>query len=59
MNKVLIDTNIYSLAMKGDDAVIRIIRKIGQIGISTISIGELLSGFKNGSREETNCSPCL
>ena len=56
MNKVLIDTNIYSLAMKGDDAVIRIIRKIGQIGISTISIGELLSGFKNGSREETNRS---
>jgi tRNA(fMet)-specific endonuclease VapC len=51
---VLIDTNIYSLAMKGDADVVRALRKIDQIGFSTISIGELLSGFRGGSREARN-----
>jgi tRNA(fMet)-specific endonuclease VapC len=54
MKKVLIDTNIYSLAMKGDQPVIEHLRKIDKIGISTISIGELFSGFKGGVREEKN-----
>ena len=54
MKKVLIDTNIYSLAMRGDPEVTVTLRKIDQIGISTISIGELLSGFRGGSREEKN-----
>lgn len=54
MKKVLIDTNIYSLAMKGDDAVVAALRKIDLIGFSAISIGELLSGFKGGSHETRN-----
>jgi len=54
MKKVLIDTNIYSLAMKGDLDVTGKLRKIDQIGISTISIGELVSGFKGGNKEEKN-----
>jgi tRNA(fMet)-specific endonuclease VapC len=54
MKKVLIDTNIYSLAMKGDQTIIENLRKIDQIGISIISIGELFSGFKGGVREEKN-----
>ena len=54
MKKVLIDTNIYSLAMKGDDAVVAALRKIELIGFSAISIGELLSGFKGGRRETRN-----
>ena len=52
MKKVLIDTNIYSFAMKGDTGVVSTLRKIDLIGISTISIGELFSGFEGGSREE-------
>ena len=52
MKKVLIDTNIYSFAMKGDTGVVSTLRKIDLIGISTISIGELFSGLKGGSREE-------
>jgi len=51
MNKVLIDTNIYSYAMKGDAEVVNAINRIDVIGISTISLGELLSGFK-GSRQQ-------
>ncbi len=54
MKKVMIDTNIYSLAMRGKPRVVDLLRKIDQIGISTISVGELFSGFKAGSREEKN-----
>ena len=51
MKKVLIDTNIYSLAMKGDDNVVDALRRIDLIGFSAISVGELYSGFKGGSRK--------
>jgi tRNA(fMet)-specific endonuclease VapC len=54
LKKVLIDTNIYSLAMKGESPVVEILRQVDVIGISTISIGELYSGFTNGSREAEN-----
>jgi tRNA(fMet)-specific endonuclease VapC len=54
MKKVLIDTNIYSMAMRGDAKVVDRLRKVDRIGICAISIGELLSGFKAGSREEEN-----
>lgn len=54
MKRVLIDTNIYSLAMKGEKSVTEKLKQIDRIGFSVISIGELLSGFKGGSREEKN-----
>lgn len=54
MKKVMIDTNIYSLAMKGDPQVIEVLQRIKQIGISAVSIGELFSGFRAGSREKRN-----
>jgi tRNA(fMet)-specific endonuclease VapC len=51
MKNVLIDTSIYSLAMKGEPNIVDILRRIERIGISTISLGELFSGFKAGSKE--------
>ena len=54
MNKILIDTNIYSSAFKGDPEVITTLRYVSHIGITSISIGELLSGFKAGNREKEN-----
>jgi len=54
MKKVLIDTNIYSLAMKGDVEVVNTLRNIDRIGFSTISIGELLFGFRAGKYETKN-----
>ena len=54
MKKVLIDTNIYSFAMKGDVDVVNALRRIDVIGFSAISIGELFSGFKGGKRETEN-----
>ena len=54
MRRLLIDTNIYSYALKGDDEVVEVLKKAEQIGISVISIGELLSGFKGGGKEQKN-----
>ncbi len=54
MRKLLIDTNIYSFALRGDANTINILKKAREIGISTISIGELLSGFKGGGKEAEN-----
>ena len=51
---MLIDTNIYSLAMRGDAEVVDTLRRTRSIGISVISIGELLSGFKAGKKERKN-----
>ena len=54
MRRLLIDTNIYSYALKGDGDVVDVLRKAEEIGFSVISIGELLSGFKGGGREQIN-----
>jgi tRNA(fMet)-specific endonuclease VapC len=54
MRRLLIDTNIYSYALRGDDSVVEVLKKAEHIGISVISIGELLSGFKGGGREQKN-----
>jgi len=54
MKKVMIDTNIYSLAMKGDQETTDLLRKVDSIGISVISIGELTAGFQAGNRVDKN-----
>jgi tRNA(fMet)-specific endonuclease VapC len=54
MNKILIDTNIYSCALRGDPEIVKVLRRVSHIGVSAVSIGELLSGFKGGNREKEN-----
>jgi tRNA(fMet)-specific endonuclease VapC len=54
MSKLLIDTNIYSEALRGNAEIVAILRQVSHIGISSISIGELLSGFRAGNREKEN-----
>lgn len=54
MKNVLIDTNIYSYAMRGDSETVSVLQRAGKIAICTVSIGELLSGFKAGNREREN-----
>jgi len=56
MRQILIDTNIYSKALVGDQSIIDTLRKQAEIGFSVISIGELLSGFKGGNKETKNKS---
>ena len=45
---------IYSHALKGDPEVVQVLRQVLHIGISVVSIGELLSGFKDGNKEQEN-----
>ena len=54
MNDLLIDTNIYSHAMRGHAQVVLVLRQASQVAISSISVGELLSGFKGGKHEQKN-----
>jgi predicted nucleic acid-binding protein len=54
MNRMLIDTNIYSHALRGTADVVEVLRGANLIAVSAISIGELLSGFKGGKREKQN-----
>ena len=54
MSALLIDTNIYTHALKGDSDVVSTLQKASSIAVSSISIGELLSGFKGGKREDKN-----
>lgn len=54
MSTLLIDTNIYTHALKGDSQVVSILQKASSIAVSSISVGELLSGFKGGKREDKN-----
>jgi tRNA(fMet)-specific endonuclease VapC len=54
VKSVLIDTNIYSHAMEGDPESVIVLQQASEIGICSISIGELLSGFKAGEKERKN-----
>lgn len=54
MNEFLIDTNIYSHALRAEPAVVSLLQRASRIVMSSISIGELLSGFKGGVREQKN-----
>ena len=54
MNKILIDTNIYSNLLRGNTEVNKNLQQVSHIGISVVSIGELLSGFRAGNRIKAN-----
>ncbi len=54
MRRILIDTNIYSDAFRGDEDAIAVLRRADEIGFSVISMGELIAGFKGGGREKEN-----
>ncbi len=54
MSGLLIDTNIYTHALKGDPQVVSVLQKTSRIAITSISLGELLPGFKGGNQEHKN-----
>ena len=54
--KLLLDTNAYSALMLGSQAVTREVRRAERIYLSSIVVGELLYGFRNGTRYSENRS---
>ena len=54
--RVLLDSNAYSRVMRGDEQTAVVVRDATEILMSAVVIGELLYGFRNGSRFDRNAS---
>ncbi|MCL4537786.1 MAG: type II toxin-antitoxin system VapC family toxin [Nitrospirae bacterium] len=54
MKRILIDTNTYAAFKRNDHHALQVFRTVEYIGVNIIVIGELLSGFKGGSKEAKN-----
>jgi tRNA(fMet)-specific endonuclease VapC len=52
--KVLLDTNAYTALFRAHPGVAERVRRADQVLVSTVVAGELLFGFRNGSRYEAN-----
>ena len=52
--RVLLDSNAYSRLMRGDDQTAAVVRDATEVLMSAVVIGELLYGFRNGSRFDKN-----
>ena len=52
--RILLDSNGYSRLMRGDSQVAAVVRDATEILMSAVVIGELLYGFRNGSRFDRN-----
>lgn len=52
--RVLLDTNAYSALRRGHDFVAEQVRSSEEVLLSSVVVGELLFGFRNGSRYDEN-----
>jgi tRNA(fMet)-specific endonuclease VapC len=52
--RVLLDTNAYSALRRGHEVVSEHARRAEKVYMSTVVAGELLFGFRNGTRYEEN-----
>jgi predicted nucleic acid-binding protein len=54
MTRILLDTSAYSAFMRGGDEALRAIQEADEICVNPIIIGELLAGFRKGTRRKEN-----
>ena len=52
--RVLLDTNAYTALLRGHSDVAGLVRRANEVLISPVVVGELLFGFRNGTRYEAN-----
>jgi len=52
--RVLLDTSGYSAFKRGHAGVVELLRTASLIALNAVVLGELLSGFDGGAREERN-----
>ena len=52
--RILLDSNAYSRLMRGDEQTAAVVRDATEILMSAIVVGELLYGFRSGSRFDRN-----
>lgn len=51
---LLLDTNAYTALMKGDAATAERVRQAKEVLLSAVVVGELLYGFRYGTRHQDN-----
>lgn len=54
MKQILLDTNAYTKLLSGDTTVLDILGRAETVYMSIFVIGELLAGFKGGTKEQNN-----
>ena len=54
--RILLDSNAYSRMMQGDDQTAALVRDATEILMSAVVLGELLYGFRNGTRFDRNAA---
>lgn len=54
MRTVLLDTNAYVRFLAGDEKVLTCIAQAGRVYISVFVLGELVAGFRAGTKEKQN-----
>jgi tRNA(fMet)-specific endonuclease VapC len=54
MKNILIDTNFYVAFKRSHQTAVEVLRQAEYIGMSIVVLGELLAGFRCGSREPEN-----
>ena len=52
--KRLLDTNAYAALKRGHEEIAALVRDSTELVFSTVVLGELLFGFRNGSRYQKN-----
>lgn len=54
MKRILLDTNAYAAFKKNDGDAVNTLKTTEYIGVNIVVLGELLSGFKGGTKELIN-----
>jgi len=54
MKRIIIDTNFYVAFKRKDPSTVELMRRAEYIAVNSIILGELLAGFRCGSKEEQN-----
>lgn len=54
--RILLDSNAYSRLMRGDEQTAVVVRDSTEVLMSAVVMGEVLYGFRNGSRFDRNAA---
>ncbi len=54
--RILLDSNAYSLLMRGQEQIADLVRAADELLFSAVVVGELLYGFRRGSRFDQNAA---
>jgi tRNA(fMet)-specific endonuclease VapC len=54
MRQIILDTNFYTAFKRNDLGAVDLLKQVDYIGMNTVILGELLAGFRCGSKERQN-----